>query len=267
MKSYKEILETCKSKVPKKKEDNSLREQYVTDSIFHIGDMVKTSDGNVAEIIDRGTNYLTLVKEGVTFKKWLKDVTPIQTEEAQKRRAQMFKESFIIKGYKTKNFTRELSEQFKDIAKAIGDTYALYNTVVCMDKLLGMTDDQLNESYDDYRIAYERTSKYFSKFNIKLDEFSRIEDQLFEYALTEGVKFSSADKMKVATIIAATSGVTPSTNAEITVNTAARKFKSGSHTPEAWKLIGAMLNKATQAGIKWDKSIFHKSTSKFMELE
>ena len=51
------------------------------------------------------------------------------------------------------------------------------------------------------------------------------------------------------------------------VNRAAQQFKSGRHTPEGWKIMGAMLNKASEAGIQWDKNIFHKSIHKVMGLK
>lgn len=271
-KSYKELLESIKDNLPKtplveEKHEDILREAYINEKIFNIGDSVQTADGNLAEIISRGPNYLTLVREGNEFKCWIKDVKPISIEETPKRRTQIYKESFIIKGYKTQNFTRELSEQFKDISKRIGDTYALYSSVVCFDSLLGISEGALKEDFNSYKVSFERASKYFNKFNIQLNEMSMIEDKLLEYSLEEGLKFSVNDQLKVASIIASTAGIEEEGSAINIINAAARKFKSGSHTPEAWKLIGQMLQKADQAGIKWDHSIFAKPTLKYMGIE
>jgi hypothetical protein len=272
MKKYKDLLESLNQRrlqivETPVEEVNSLREAYVEEKIFNVGDTVETNTGDIAEIIDRGPNYVTLIKEGNTFKKWLKDVKPVQVEENAKRRSQIYKESFIIKGYKTKNFNRKLSEKFRDIAGKVGDTYALYNSVVCFDSLLGLSEDNLKNNFDDYRVYYERAHKYFGKFKIHLNEMSQIEDILLGYSLEEDLKFTASDQIKVASIIAGTAGVDTKGSAVQIVNSAARKFKVGSHTPEAWKIIGQMLKKADQASIDWDHSIFAKSTLKFMGLE
>jgi hypothetical protein len=53
-----------------------LREQYVNDKIFNIGDIVENlNTGLVGEIIRRGTNHLICVtKENYMFKSWIRDV-------------------------------------------------------------------------------------------------------------------------------------------------------------------------------------------------
>jgi hypothetical protein len=232
-----------------------------------IGDTVQTVSGEIAEVISHGPNYVTLIKDGRSFKAWTKDVTHLANEDTQKRSSQLFKESFIVKGYKTKNFTRELSEQFKSLSQKNDDVYAIYNSVVCLDFLLGMTENSLKENYQQYKVSYDRATRYFRKFNLSLSEMSNVEDILLAYAIEEDLKFTSSDKIKVASIIAATAGVESNGDPISVINAAARKFKSGSHTPEAWKIIGKVLNKATQAGIKWDKNIFAKHTLKFMEIE
>lgn len=266
MKKYSQLLESLKKSPIPSPEVDPIREAYVEGSIYNIGDKVKYKD-DIVEIIDRGPNYVTLIKEGKTFKAWLKDVTPIKIEETHKRTSQLYKESFIIKGYKTKNFTRELSEHFKLISKSNDDVFALYNSVICLDNLLGMTEESLKEDYNKYKVDFDRAIKYFKKFDIKLTEMSNIEDMLFAFSLQENVKFNASDKSKVASIIAGTAGITETGDPVSVINASAKKFKSGSHTPEAWKIIGQMLNKATQAGIKWDKNIFAKSTLKFMGIE
>jgi hypothetical protein len=81
------------------------------------------------------------------------------------------------------------------------------------------------------------------------------------------LKFSAADKMKIASIIATTAGIASEGSIEDIVNRSALKFKTGRHTEEGWKLIGKMMNKATQAGIKWDKNIFNRAIWRPMGLE
>lgn len=55
----------------------NLREQYVQESIFKIGEMVENlNTGMIGKIIRRGTNYLICVTEsGQMFKSWIKDIS------------------------------------------------------------------------------------------------------------------------------------------------------------------------------------------------
>jgi len=55
----------------------TLRESYISNSIFNIGEMVENlNTGLVGRIIRRGTNYLICVTEsGQMFKSWIKDLT------------------------------------------------------------------------------------------------------------------------------------------------------------------------------------------------
>jgi len=72
------------------------------------------------------------------------------------------------------------------------------------------------------------------------------------------MKFSPADKIKVARIIASSLGVVDAeekSGAETMVNTALRSIKNKRLTPEAWKIIANMLNMAKDAGIKYDEKI------------
>ena len=59
-----------------KLDQKSLRENYVAEKIFRLGDIVENlNTGLIGEIIRRGTNHLIcLTKENVMFKSWIKDV-------------------------------------------------------------------------------------------------------------------------------------------------------------------------------------------------
>jgi phosphopantetheine adenylyltransferase len=60
-----------------KLDSQSLRENYISENIFNIGQMVENlNTGLVGRIIRRGTNYLICVTEdNIMFKSWIKDVT------------------------------------------------------------------------------------------------------------------------------------------------------------------------------------------------
>ena len=55
----------------------NLRENYVADRIYSIGDIVENlNTGLIGEVIRRGTNHLIcLTQESLMFKSWIKDVT------------------------------------------------------------------------------------------------------------------------------------------------------------------------------------------------
>ena len=59
-----------------KLDQKSLRENYVADKIFRLGDIVENlNTGLIGEIIRRGTNHLICVtRENFMFKSWIKDV-------------------------------------------------------------------------------------------------------------------------------------------------------------------------------------------------
>lgn len=65
----------------------TLRENYVTQKIFQIGQLVENlNTGLVGRIIRRGTNYLICVTEsGVMFKSWIKDVSETKISKRNKR--------------------------------------------------------------------------------------------------------------------------------------------------------------------------------------
>jgi len=66
----------------------NLRENYIADKIYQIGQLVESlNTGLVGRIIRRGTNYLICVTEdNVMFKSWIKDVKESYTEKHMDRK-------------------------------------------------------------------------------------------------------------------------------------------------------------------------------------
>ena len=63
----------------------SLREHYISNRIFKLGDKVKTIDEETGEIVYRGSNYVTIqLKEG-TKKVWITDIQSIDLNEPAKK--------------------------------------------------------------------------------------------------------------------------------------------------------------------------------------
>jgi phosphopantetheine adenylyltransferase len=67
---------------------HSLRENYISENIFKIGQLVENlNTGLIGRIIRRGTNYLICVTEGgIMFKSWIKDVMESKYSEKQMNR-------------------------------------------------------------------------------------------------------------------------------------------------------------------------------------
>lgn len=68
-------------------DQKSLRENYLNEAIFRIGQLVENlNTGLLGRIIRRGTNYLICVTEdNIMFKSWIKDVTEAYTEKHMDR--------------------------------------------------------------------------------------------------------------------------------------------------------------------------------------
>ena len=85
----------------------------------------------------------------------------------------------------------------------------------------------------------------------------QMSDKQFKQGLHE-MKFSPADKIKVARIVASSLGVIDvdeKSGPENMVNQGLRTIKNKRLTPEAWSIISNMLQMATDAGIKYDRKI------------
>lgn len=273
-------IEIVKEQV--KFETNDIREKYYAGQIFNIGE--KVTDGqNIFEIIDRGSNYITVVNEsGTTSKKWLDSVQPIIIEDIQPGYAP---EQISYKGYNTKNFDRseDAAKAFQDTIQRDGDPVAILNAIKATDTYMGLNDKHLTgEKFTDQEkqtwiASHEKARESLNR----IGEFAHHQDYwhmhqhelegvLLDYSESgkeemreqkerlEEMKFSSIDKIKVARIIAGSLGVPDveekSGPAEM-VNQGLRFIKNKHMTPEAWVVIGNMLQMATDAGIKFDHNI------------
>lgn len=82
-------IKECKVwEIAPKYDFQTLRENYIQDAIFRVGELVENiNTGLVGRIIRRGTNYLICVTEdNIMFKSWIKDVTEAYTEKKMSRK-------------------------------------------------------------------------------------------------------------------------------------------------------------------------------------
>jgi hypothetical protein len=75
----------------------TLRENYISEKIFQIGQLVENlNTGLVGRILRRGTNYLICVTEsGMMFKSWIKDVTESCSENKLEKKSNLNEKSNI----------------------------------------------------------------------------------------------------------------------------------------------------------------------------
>lgn len=276
-------------------ETNEIREKYFAEEIFNVGD--KVTDGeNIFEVVSRGSNYITVVNEtGDMTKKWLDTVQPIEVQEdIQPGPAP---KEIKYKGYTTKwlHHSADATKAFQDTISRAKDPVAVLNAIKATDTYMHINDKHLtgeeltNAEKQEWIHAHEKARDSLNK----LGEFMHHEDywHMHQHEL-EGVLndfktkgkdefmgentnldemvIKSADRLKVARIIASTLGmenVDEKTGAAEMVNVSLRKIKSKPLTPEAWKILGNMLKIATDAGIKYDKAIIPETKFKVMGIE
>lgn len=284
-------MEAIKEQI--KFETTKIREMYLKGSIFNVGD--KVTDGtSVYEILDRGSNYITVVNEsGDTSKKWLSAVQPIVVQEdvpigpAPKE--------ITFKGYTTKNLhhSEDATKAFQTTIERynkgqIKDPVAILNALKATDTYMKLNDLHLEQGQppDDKELASWREAHQKARESLnRIGEFMHHMDywhmheheiQDMENKFTpetvgnefadsvelEGqlieMKFSATDKIKVARIIAGALGVEDvekSSNAEELVNKALRKIKGKTIQPAYMSTVHKMLQTADEAGIKWDRNL------------
>lgn len=278
-------------------ETNELREKFYAGEIFNVGD--KVSDGeNIFEIVDRGSNYITVVNEsGEMSKKWLDAVQPIQIEEDITPGPAPAELTY--KGYTTKNLhhSEDAVKAFQQTIERAHDPVAVLNALKATDTYMGLNDKHLTgEKFTDaekatWIAAHEKARESLNKVGefmhhedywhmhqhelegVLIDYKETGKDEAFGEEVLQGLqemKFSHNDKLKVARIIASSLGTSDAdekSGPENMVNQALRSIKNKRLTPEAWKIIGNMLQMAEDAGIKYDASIVKAQMKESVEVE
>ena len=254
----------------------NLREKYIDGNLYKVGDIVLNKNNkSIHEIVALGTNYLTVINEsGDISKMWLADAVEansLKEDFDDLRRKRSSSSQIAFAGYKTKNFNSEIYEAFRQTLKENKkDKLALLTLIRQTDILLGTISELNIESYPKIKALLEQTKKYVDKLDISEYHNYRsiLQDTVNEFEIMEGYNMTGTDKHGVAHIIADAVKVDVSHHktAEDKVNACAYHFKSGRHTPEAWKFMGKMLSTASKSGIRWNKDIFAKPTQKAMGL-
>lgn len=267
-------------------EINETREKYYRGEIFNVGDKVCDENG-VYEIVDRGSNYVSVVNEsGDVLKKWLDNIEAISVrEDVQPGPA---KDQISYKGYTTKNFNRstDASKAFEDTIKRATDPVAVLNAIKATDTYMGINDKVMQsgsapsesemetwrQAHEKAREALNRIGEFahhqdywhmhqheleglISKYASEASKEESIEESVRKL---EEMKYSALDKIKIARLIAGSLGVEDtekSSNAESLLNSALRKIRSKPMNSAYMDIVKKMLSTAEEAGINYDKKL------------
>ena len=281
-------LEPIKEQV--KFEVDDLREKYFKGEIFQIGDLVESA-GQQFEIMDRGSNYLTVVDEqGELHRKWIKDVQIVEIKNFKQFNEDIqpgyAPKEITYKGYTTKNLHHS-----EDAAKAFqstidraekglvpNDPVAILNAIKHTDEYMKLNDMHLQQdkapnpeevqqwihSHDMAKKALEKIGEfphhlsYWQAHKTELEFMGASKPTNVEEALTNKTIKPAQDKLKVARVLADMLGVNDvekSSNPEQLVNSGLRKIKTKQINKELLSVVSKMLDLADEVGIKYDSNL------------
>jgi DNA-binding phage protein len=138
---------------------DAVREQYVQGNIFNVGDLVE-SDDIIYKIIMRGANYLFLEdSHGTKTKKWLQDVTAIDTDENMNEKeilytsADKIKVARIIAGALGADTSKSSPEELINMALRKIRNKPMHSEYIDTIKNMLATADQAGIKYDKKLIS------------------------------------------------------------------------------------------------------------------
>ena len=262
---------------------SQLREDYVAKKIFNIGAVVEDDKG-VYEVMDRGANYISVSDEdGNVSKKWLHEVR--QISEKNTVNDYHYNDEIVYKGYTTEHFRNyyEIKDKFLDLFESDKDPVAILTCLKLVDQTLKILSEAESRGYAlieeagadsiiKMKLADSLNSigeldnhDYLDKINADLaDLLAREPNMKKELQEQKNLKidpqnkfrFTSADRIKVARIIAGSLGIDnpeKMSNPTQLINFGLRKLRTKRVTPEFAEIVKKMLQTANTAGIDYDR--------------
>jgi hypothetical protein len=271
MKTFKDLTDTKK---------HSLREKFYLGSELKIGQIVEDVDG-VYEILDRGTNYITVVNSvGDTSKKFFNDVILSENSSVDYKQ----NSNFSFKGYvPSEKFQGNTSAvwSFSNIVEkyevgSIVDSIAILKALKSVDNLIqeNFTNNKsintmLEAEYEKIKTSLKRIGEWDQNSNY-INELVNIPETYNTLEESMATNIKQSDKLKIASAIAETLGSNSSgSSAENIVNAALRTARKNSMMlkGESFKIILRMLELAKSVGIDYDENIIKVPTEESVELE
>jgi len=229
------------------------RNAYYLGETFLVGQVVREGT-EYFEILDRGSNYVTVVDINGNLKR--KFIESLFVEDIQMPISP--DTGFSFKGYHPSSaFTdhREIVIEYQETIKRydegkINDAVAILRAIQNTDEMLqNPNDHKLMEHYGKIRDSL-----------IGIGEFEHHKEYLTAIQpMAENMEtpiVKPSDKLKVAKIIADALGVDSSgSNAETLVNSALRAMKKKVLKQDSISIVSNMLSLADEVGIKYDKNL------------
>ena len=262
---------------------SELREDYVAKKVFNIGAVVEDDDG-VYEVMDRGANYISVSDEdGNVSKKWLHEVR--QISERNTVNDYHSNDELVYKGFTTEHFHNyyEIKDKFLDLFESDKDPVAILTCLKLVDQSLKILEEGKSRGYalieeagadsiikmklaDSLNSIGElETHDYLDQINADLaDLLAKEPNMRKELQEQKNLKidpqnkfrFTSADRIKVARIIAGSLGIDnpeKMSNPTQLINFGLRKLRTKRVTPEFAEIVKKMLQTANTAGIDYDR--------------
>lgn len=244
---------------------NELREKYFKGEIFNIGTIVKDEKG-VYEVMDKGTNYITVINEnGELSKKWLDSVKEVITDMNYKTETKD-ENQISYKGFTTSNFeiVPELKPIIESVISSETDSVAIINALKSIDESLKFYKQNkeifqvpLMKGIDALNNIDHAVSGIVADLVLKLPKGTFKEASITE-ASDNPFNFTSVDKIKIARIIAGALGIDnpeKMSSPEQLINLGLRKLRTKRITPELDGVVSQMLKTATMLDIKYDAKL------------
>lgn len=248
---------------------NELREKYFKGEIFKIGTTVKDDKG-VYEVMDRGTNYITVINEnGELSKKWLDSVKEVITDMNYKTETKD-EHQISYKGFTTSNFeiVPELKPIIESVISSETDSVAIINALKSIDESLKFYKQNkdvfqvpLIKGIDALKNIDHAVSGMVADLILKLPR-DTFKDKAITEASDNPFNFTSADKIKIARIIAGALGIDnpeKMSSPEQLINLGLRKLRTKRITPELSDVVNQMLKTADMLDVKYDKKLLPQS--------
>ncbi|UTS51989.1 hypothetical protein [Synechococcus phage BUCT-ZZ01] len=210
------------------------REDYINGNIFQVGDIVEDlNTGKVMQILDRGTNYLTVLDESTkeVVKKWIKDVKPTQESLSDKPVVDngQIKWGVTVTEHLDETTAEVLAELFEETE----DHFAWRQAVVTLDGALSESDNHK-----------------------KYELLTRVETFLDNMGCDESLPIvaeqkSVAEQKRIAELIANAAETSIAASPTETIEQALSKFEGSKLNESQWKVIDRLLEVAKKMGIQF----------------
>jgi hypothetical protein len=221
--------------------EKSLRDKYFANEIFRIGELVEdVSTGEQMQILDRGTNYVTVATSAGIVKKWLNQVTEeltpkesvsVITESVKELDVELLESGQIkLFGFETRNFDKQLSELMISQFGEFDDLYSKHQIVKCLD--MALDESNLDTAYN----LCIRVEGFYDKQNMRAP------------FIVEGLK-TDIERTRIAGILASVAQVEPSKSNYKTIIDTIDALKKKYKQRVQWEVLWPFFKIAQDAGL------------------